>query len=118
MTVRNALVGFIEVKGPGKGADPRRFRDEHNRLHWSKLQSLPNLVFTDGNSFSLWRDGRLQGDIIRLIGDVETSGAALSAPPGLERLFGDFLRRNRLRQRTRAAWQRSVRVCADSCVMK
>jgi hypothetical protein len=23
MTVRNALVGFVEVKSPGKGADPR-----------------------------------------------------------------------------------------------
>jgi hypothetical protein len=23
----NALIGFIEVKAPGKGADPRRFKD-------------------------------------------------------------------------------------------
>lgn len=90
--VRNALAGFIEVKAPGKGADPRRFKDEHDRTQWNKLKSLPNLVYTDGNAFSLWRDGKLQGEVVRLNGDIETAGAKLSAPPGLERLFSDFLR--------------------------
>jgi hypothetical protein len=89
---KNALVGFIEVKAPGKGADPRRFKDAHDRAQWDKLKSLPNLVYTDGNAFSLWRDGKLQGDIVRLTGDVETAGARLGAPAGLERLFSDFLR--------------------------
>ncbi len=92
MTVRNALVGFIEVKAPGKGADPRRFKDGHDRAQWEKLSSLPNLLYTDGNAFSLWRDGNLQGEVVRLEGAVETAGAALTAPPGLERLFADFLR--------------------------
>jgi hypothetical protein len=92
VTVRGALVGFVEVKAPGKGADPRRFKDEHDRLQWGKLKSLPNLIYTDGNAFSVWRDGKLQGDIIRLGGDIETAGASLTAPTGLERLFGDFLR--------------------------
>ena len=27
VTVSNALVGFVELKAPGKGADPRKFRD-------------------------------------------------------------------------------------------
>ena len=57
ITVRNTLVGFIEVKAPGKGADPRRFRDPHDKGQWTKLQSLPNLLYTDGNEFSLWRSG-------------------------------------------------------------
>jgi len=90
--VGDALAGYVEVKAPGKGADPRRFRDEHDRRQWEKLKSLPNIVYTDGNAFSLWRDGRLQGEIVRLEGDVETSGARLGAPPGLERLFSNFLR--------------------------
>ena len=90
--MKNALVGFIEVKAPGKGADPRKFKDEHDRGQWGKLKSLPNLVYTDGNAFSLWRDGKLQGEIVRLEGDVETAGHALTAPASLERLFSDFLR--------------------------
>ena len=61
VTVKNALVGFIEVKAPGKGADPRRFKDEHDKEQWEKLKSLPNLIYTDGNAFRLWRDGELAG---------------------------------------------------------
>ena len=35
VTVGGVLVGFIEVKAAGKGADPRRFRDEHDRGQWA-----------------------------------------------------------------------------------
>jgi hypothetical protein len=38
---QNLLVGFIEVKAPGKGADPRRFYDRHDKAQWQKLRSLP-----------------------------------------------------------------------------
>lgn len=27
VTVHNALVGFVELKAPGKGADPRKFKE-------------------------------------------------------------------------------------------
>src|ERR671933_1205029 len=73
ITVRKALVGFVEVKAPGKGADPRRFRDRHDKAQWEKLTSLPNLIYTDGNEFSLWRNGEIEGEPVRLIGDVQTS---------------------------------------------
>lgn len=91
VTVRKALVGFIEVKAPGKGANPRTFRDRHDKSQWERLKSLPNLLYTDGNSFGLWRDGERVGDVIRLDGDVESSGANLSAPMALVGLIGDFL---------------------------
>ena len=42
VTVGNALVGFIEVKAPGKGADPRQYVDSHDKEQWRKLKSLPN----------------------------------------------------------------------------
>ena len=90
ITLRGVLVGFIEIKAPGKGADPRRFRG-HDKQQWDKLQSLPNLLYTDGNAFSLWRSGALVGSLVRLIGDVETSGADLDAPPSLVNLVQDFL---------------------------
>ena len=88
---QNLLVGFMEVKSPGKGADPRRFGDQHDKQQWQKLKLLPNLLYTDGNSFSLWQDGKLRGEIVRLEGSVESAGAALRAPAGLLRLFTDFL---------------------------
>lgn len=91
VTVRGALVGFIEVKAPGKGANPRTFKGEHDKRQWERLRSLPNLIYTDGNSFSLWRDGARVGDVIRLKGDVESSGKDLDAPPSLLTTISDFL---------------------------
>ncbi len=90
VTLNSALVGFIEVKAPGKGADPRRFTDKHDREQWEKLQTLPNLIYTDGNAFSLWRDGDLEGKVISLDGDIKTAGSRLTAPSSLPGLFADF----------------------------
>ena len=92
ITVRNALTGFIEVKAPGKGGDPRKFRERHDKEQWEKLQSLPNLIYTDGNQFSLWHNGELDGSVVSLIGDIESSGATLDAPHDLLTLFESFIR--------------------------
>lgn len=92
VTLDNVLVGFVEIKAPGKGADPSRYKDRHDKAQWEKLKSLPNLIYTDGNSFSLWRDGELVGEIVHLHGDIETAGAALRAPDGIEALFEAFFK--------------------------
>lgn len=91
ITVRKALVGFVEVKAPGKGADPRSYKG-HDKEQWQRLQSLPNLLYTDGNAFSLWRSGEPQGEVIGLKGNVATWGKSLSAPQDLLALFDSFLR--------------------------
>lgn len=91
ITLQNVLVGFVEVKAPGKGADPRRYKG-HDKEQWEKLQSLPNLLYTDGNSFSLWQNGELVGSIVELEGDIEQSGEKLGAPPELVARFDNFLR--------------------------
>lgn len=56
------MLGFIEIKAPGKGADPRRFTNAHDKKQWEKLKALPNLIYTDGNEFSVWHDGELQAE--------------------------------------------------------
>jgi len=89
--LNKALIGFIEVKAPGKGADPRKFKDKHDKEQWDKLKALPNLLYTDGNALSVWRDGQLVGTIAKLDGDIETSGAKLGAPASLFPLISDFL---------------------------
>ncbi len=91
VTRKGALIGFIEVKAPGKGADPTRFSAKsHDRDQWEKLKALPNLIYTDGNAFSLWRDGKLATPIVYLTGDVRSSGKALAAPADLAALFETF----------------------------
>ena len=56
-----------------------------------RLQSLPNLLYTDGNEFSLWRHGELAAPLVRLQGDIESAGGKLAPGPGLESLFEAFL---------------------------
>ena len=91
VTNRNRLIGFIEIKAPGKGADPRKFGEEHDKAQWRKLKCLPNLLYTDGNAFSVWTNGKLSGSIVRLDGDVETSGKSLRASQELVGLAASFL---------------------------
>jgi hypothetical protein len=91
ITLANLLVGFVELKAPGKGADPRRFKDPHDRAQWLRLQSLPNLIYTDAIGFSLWRYGEPVGGIVELDGDPRTTPSRLGAPRALLQLFEDFL---------------------------
>ena len=94
--LRKALDAIISDFGSmakamlSNAADPRRFTDKHDREQWEKLQTLPNLIYTDGNAFSLWRNGDLEGSVIALDGDIETAGAKLTAPSSLSGLFSDF----------------------------
>lgn len=90
VSVRNALAGFIEIKAPGKGFNPSRFSDDHDKKQWQKLKTLPNIIYTDGNGFTLWQDGELKASVA-LDGDVEKAGAKLAAPATLLGLFTDFL---------------------------
>ncbi len=91
VAVDHALAGFVELKAPGKGADPRRFSNPHDKEQGEKLRSLPNVLFTDGNTFSLWQEGELVDKVLTLHGNVATSGVQLAPPPGLQGLFEAFL---------------------------
>ncbi|MDA1096173.1 MAG: DNA methyltransferase, partial [Chloroflexi bacterium] len=91
VTYGGALVGHVELKAPGKGANPTKFKDPHDKEQWKRLRSLPNLMYSDGNEFSLWTYGEPAFKIIRLNGDVQTSGTLLRAPATLPDLFLTFL---------------------------
>jgi hypothetical protein len=87
---RQGLIGFIELKAAGKGSDPHAFPAKSaDRAQWDKLKSLPNLIYTDGNGFTLWRDGRRAASAF-LKGDVRNAGKALEAGPDLVDLFKAF----------------------------
>jgi hypothetical protein len=82
ITVNKALVGFVELKAPGKGANPLRFKDPHDKAQWERLSSLPNLIYSDGNSFSLWQDGKLAGSVLTLPRRHRDLGREARAAPG------------------------------------
>ena len=72
VAVDGALAGHIELKKPGTGADPARFTG-HNAQQWRKFQELPNLIYTDGNDWALYRSGQRIGDIVD-IGELDQRG--------------------------------------------
>ena len=87
------LVGYVEIKAPGVGANETHFTG-HNRQQFKRFSAIPNLLYTDGNQWALYRNGDRVGDVIRLSGDVAhdgTQAVAAEDGPGIERLVRDFL---------------------------
>ena len=86
------LIGLIELKRPGLGARPEKFTGS-NRQQWNRFKSLPNLIYTDGSEWSLYRTGELKNRA-RVAGDVSTGGANSIDPSSindLRDLLIDFL---------------------------
>ena len=88
---RKGLIGHIELKAPGKGVDAPRYTDAHDKAQWGKLKALPNLLYCDGQSFALYRDGIRVGDIVSFEADIRKAGGKLDTPPKLEGILEDFL---------------------------
>ena len=91
--LHEALVGYVEIKAPGTGADASRFKGR-NRQQFQRFSAIPNLLYTDGNQWALYRGGERAGGVVRLSGDVARDGrraAAVEDASGVERLVRDFL---------------------------
>lgn len=91
--VNGAVCGYVEVKAPGKGADPSLWKaGSHDRLQWEKLKALPNVLYTDGNAWSVYRSGEREGGVALLERDLRLAGDAPGpADEGLARLLATFL---------------------------
>ncbi len=94
--VNGLLCGYIELKAPGVGARPNSFAAKsRDAEQWKKFQSLPNLIYTDGNEWSLFHtNGEQIGPTVRLSGSVTQDGANAVTPENaaaLEPLLRDFL---------------------------
>ena len=87
------LAGYVELKAPGKGADPRRFKG-HDNEQWKRFQAIPNLLYTDGNEWGLYRSGKRERRIARLSGQVATDGKKAVTDENAEdvwAILADFL---------------------------
>ncbi|MEE6294721.1 type ISP restriction/modification enzyme [Georgenia wangjunii] len=92
VSVKGAITGYVEVKAPGRGIDPLGFTG-HDKRQWERQRDLPNLVYTNGTQWRLYRDGELvAGPVTFTGGTLEEAGADLAAPPDFESLVTDFLR--------------------------
>lgn len=91
VAVNGAISGYVEVKAPEKPIDPGRFRG-HDLRQWERQKDLPNLLYTNGTEWRLYRDGQAHGEPVRFTGGaLDAAGSDLSAPVDFERLMRDFL---------------------------
>ena len=87
------LSGYAELKAPGKGVERRRFTG-HDREQFDRFAQLPNILYTDGNEWALYRFGEREGRIVRMQGDVATEGQnaiTVQSANELFRLLADFI---------------------------
>ena len=88
------LAGYVEIKAPGKGANPARFTEPRNREQAKRFAAIPNLIYTDGNEWGLYRNGQAVRPVVRLSGDVSTDGKKAVGEKDAAALLGlltDFL---------------------------
>ncbi len=92
VSVGGAINGYIEVKAPGHQLDPAKFTD-HDRDQWERQRDIPNLIYTNGTQWRLYRDSQLlTGQVDLAGGELDEAGLGLLAPVGLEWLLTNFLR--------------------------
>ncbi|WP_160050879.1 type I restriction enzyme HsdR N-terminal domain-containing protein [Nocardiopsis sp. FR4] len=89
--VDGAITGHIELKKPKENLDPSKFKG-HNKKQWERLKDLPNLLYTNGTEWRLYRRGELQAQV-EFEGDLHSSGSGLSSHDlATETFFRTFLK--------------------------
>ncbi|MCI4062810.1 N-6 DNA methylase [Micromonospora sp. R77] len=89
VSVGGAITGYVEIKAPGKSIDPTGLRG-HDRVQWERQRDLPNLLYTNGTEWRLYRDRELVDAPVRFTGDLDSG--SVTAPPAFEKLLTEFLK--------------------------
>jgi Type ISP C-terminal specificity domain/N-6 DNA Methylase len=92
VSIDGVIAGYVEVKAPARSIDPTGFKG-HDLEQWARQRDLPNLLYTNGTEWRLFRDGGPVGDPVNLTGGtLEKAGSKLAGSADLEELLTDFLR--------------------------
>jgi hypothetical protein len=90
--VAGAHAGYVEIKAPGRGVPTVWTPNKREKVQWEKLQLLPNVLYTDGYNWGLFRNGEPAGQIARLTGDIRKAGGKLAPADGeFARVVAEFL---------------------------
>ncbi|MER5860076.1 type ISP restriction/modification enzyme [Streptomyces sp900105245] len=93
ISVGGKVIGHVELKAPGKGVDPNKWSvKSHDREQWEKIKVLPNLLYTDGYEWALYRGGVQIGSNAALQGDLENGSKSLTpSDDRFEQIIASFL---------------------------
>lgn len=85
--VDGLLVGHVELKAPSKSIDPATFSKKgHDYKQWQKLKNLPNLLYTNGREWRLYR----YGELVTVTTDGRESEIAYIHTPNFVKHKGPF----------------------------
>lgn len=114
INVEGARVGYVELKKPGHGIPGTWKRPtKHDKKQWEQLKLLPNVLYSDGQSFARYNFGKPQGRIARLEPGLDRAGDKLhAADTEFARVVTDFLEWEPERPRT---LDDLVRIMANLC---
>ncbi|MBR7673732.1 type ISP restriction/modification enzyme [Streptomyces daliensis] len=85
------IVGYVELKSPDKSVIHPGGLNKRDRRQWEGMAKLPNLIYTNGQTWIMYRSGEQRGDTIHLEGDLRTAGARLRVPTANEAAFEAML---------------------------
>lgn len=92
ISIDGNVVAHVELKAPGKGVDPAKWpASSHDREQWEKIKVLPNLLYTDGYEWALYRSGERVGQIARLVGDFDRGSSLAPEDDRFEQIVAMFL---------------------------
>jgi hypothetical protein len=92
VAVAGARVGYVELKAPGRRIPTTWSPDARERRQWEKLRQLPNVLYSDGEQWGVYRFGELHGAVAQLEGSLWTAGSRLRpVDSSFERVLQDFL---------------------------
>ena len=89
----DVLAGYVELKAPGAGASSHRFRGrDHDQFQ--RFSAIPNILYTDGNEWALYRMGEPVGGTVCLQGNIAEQGSKATTVENARELLAllrDFL---------------------------
>jgi hypothetical protein len=88
--VKGAIVGYIEVKAPDRSIDPASMTG-HDLEQFVRLRDIPNLLYTNGTEWRLYRDGVAKDPAHLLGGSLSSTGSNLHPDDDFESLIRTFL---------------------------
>ncbi|MDT0378319.1 type ISP restriction/modification enzyme [Streptomyces sp. DSM 42041] len=84
------ITGFLELKAPGHDITPDGFT-KRDREQWELMRRLPNVLYSNGHTWCLYRGGPRPLRTVRLDGDLYRSGNRMRTRDADGAAFQDLL---------------------------
>lgn len=87
--VDKLTMGFVKLKARGKGAQPDKLKSPHDKEQWQKLKDLPNVIYSDGEEWALYKTGQRKL-LFRIDPAIFTEGS-IAVTPAVSTQFDQLL---------------------------